>query len=600
MNIEPNKNPNLINLIRSLWLFIGTRRQLQFFLILVLSILAAFAETFSLGSLVPFLGVLIAPQKVFDSPLINSFALHFGFLTSGSIVLPLTFLFILGVILATVLRVLQVWVTTKVTFGCGSDLSIKLYSSILNRPYIDQLSLNSSEIISGVTKIDVAVNVLSQLVRLISSIVILITVTLALVFIDAQIACTTLLFFSISYILINLFFKSRVKKNSLAIAENRTRCLKALQEGIGGVRDISLDGTQAVFCEIYHQADLPLRRAEASNSFIEGNPRFIMESVGIIFIAMLAYWLTIYNGGVESSIPLLGVLAMSAQRLLPAFQQAYNAYTAIQGHFASLAEVVKLMDKSPNKLFHNEFKKKPLVFENSIEIKNLFFKYPERKDWALNNISLTIKAGKRIGIVGTTGSGKSTLMDVLMGLLEPQQGMILVDGVRLDFNSIYPWRSNIAHVPQSIYLIEGSILENIAFGVRQSELDIPRAMQAANQAQLDKFVSELPLGYQTQVGERGVKLSGGQRQRIGIARALYKDAKILVFDEATSALDNETEYLVLESIKKLDLEKTIFMIAHRLSTIQHCDVIYVIEGGILVDFGSYEELSKKLDFFKGV
>jgi ABC-type multidrug transport system fused ATPase/permease subunit len=599
VNIQSNKNPNLIKLIESLWSFIGTRRQLQFYLILALTILAAFAETFSLGSLIPFLGVLIAPEKVFESPLINSLALQFGFLTPSSIVFPLTILFISAVILAATLRVLQVWVTTKVTFGCGSDLSIKLYNSILNRSYIEQLSLNSSEIISGVEKIDVAVNVLSQLVRLISTIAILLTVTAALIVIDARIAFATLIFFGSFYVLINLFFKSKVKKNSLAIAVNKTKCLKALQQGIGGIRDISLDGTQAVFCEIYHQADLPLRRAEASNAFIEGNPRFIMESIGIIFIALLAYWLTIYRGGVESSIPLLGVLAMSAQRLLPALQQGYNAYTSIQGHFASLAEVVKLMGKSPNNFTQSEFKKNPLVFEKSIELKKLFFKYPDRADWALNNISLSIKAGSRIGIVGATGSGKSTLMDVIMGLLEPQQGMFLVDGVELDFNSIYSWRSNIAHVPQSIYLIEGSILENIVFGVRQSEFDISRAMQAAKQAQLDEFVRELPLGYQTQVGERGVKLSGGQRQRIGIARALYKEAKILVFDEATSALDNETEYLVLESIQKLDREKTIFMIAHRLSTIQYCDVIYVIQDGDLVDFGSYEELSKKMEFFKG-
>jgi ATP-binding cassette subfamily B protein len=400
-------------------------------------------------------------------------------------------------------------------------------------------------------------------------------------------------------VLINLFFKSKVNKNSLAIAVNKTDCLRALQQGIGGIRDISLDGTQAVFCEIYHQADLPLRRAEASNSFIEGNPRFIMESIGIIFIALLAYWLTIYSGGVEGGIPLLGVLAMSAQRLLPAMQQGYNSYTSIQGHFASLAEVVELMDKSPNNLPQSEFKKNPIEFEKSIELKKIFFKYPDRADWALNDISLSIKAGSRIGIVGTTGSGKSTLMDVIMGLLEPQQGTFLVDGVELDFNSIYSWRSNIAHVPQLIYLIEGSILENIVFGVRLSEFDIPRAMQAAKQAQLDEFVRELPLGYHTQVGERGVKLSGGQRQRIGIARALYKEAKILFFDEATSALDNETEHLVLESIQNLDRKKTIFMIAHRLSTIQCCDVIYVIKGGVLVDFGSYEELSKKMDFFKG-
>jgi ATP-binding cassette subfamily B protein len=591
-----NIDNDLLYLIKKLWFYIGKKRQNQFYIILILTIAAAFAETLSLGVLLPFLGVLISPEKVFFNEHLNPIATHLGFNTPSSLIFPLTVLFLSAITFAIIIRIIQLWATTKVTFACGSDLSVKLYNTILHKPYNDFLSLNSSEIISGVMKIDVAVNVLSQIVRMLSSIVVIIAVMATLMLINIEIALFSMFFFGTFYSLIGVIYKKKLKRNSIDISSNKTKCLKSLQEGIGGIRDIILDKTQMVFSGIYQQADLPLRRAEASNTFIEGIPRLAIEAIGIIFIALLAYWLTVFHGGVESSIPLLGVLAMSAQRLLPALQQGYNAWISILGHRASLSEVITLMGTS--QVISIERKSdRPFIFQSSIALENISYKYTEKLDWAIKDITINIQRGNKVGIIGSTGSGKSTLVDILMGLLSPQKGCIKIDGHEYDSSDPSAWQSNISHVPQSIYLIEDSILNNIAFGVHKAEINISRVMHAAKEAQLHEFVERLKEGYETKVGERGVRLSGGQRQRIGIARALYKNSQILILDEATSALDNETESLVMNAIQKLDHEKTIFMIAHRISTMRYCDIIYVLDQGKIIDGGTFLELSKRSKFF---
>jgi ATP-binding cassette subfamily B protein len=586
---------DIYSLIKQLWSYIGKRRQLQFFGILVLTILSAFAEVLSLGSLLPFLGVLVSPTKVFESPAVFKFASYFHLTTPESVIFPLTMFFIIAVVIATVLRVVHLWATIKVTFGCGIDLSSKLYFSILHKPYSDHLSLNSSSVISTVNKVDVAVNVLSQIVRLVSSSILMLSIVIAIFLINPVVALVTFFCFGGCYGLISYSFKSRVRSNGQIISVNKTYVIKSLQVGMGAIRDVILDGTQQLFVSLYRRADSNLKNAEASNSFIEGSPRFIMESLGIILIAVLAYLLSFYMGGVGNSIPLLGAMALGAQRLLPALQQGYNAITSINGHYASLHEVVSLLqgaEKLDNALCLNST---PIVFESNIELKNIYFRYSDQSDWVLKGVNLKVKKGQKIGIVGYTGGGKSTLMDILMGLLKPTKGELIVDGIALDQDKILGWHKNISHVPQMIFLTDGSIAENIALGLK--EYDLLKIKDAAKKASIAEFIDSIPTDYDTLVGERGIALSGGQRQRIAIARALYKDNPILVFDEATSALDNQTEGEVMNAIDALDDQKTVFLIAHRLTTVQNCDFIIVLKDGKIIDSGTYSQLLKNSDYF---
>jgi len=378
-------------------------------------------------------------------------------------------------------------------------------------------------------------------------------------------------------------------RNSQRFAHEQTQVIKALQEGLGSIRDVLLEGTQLVYCDVYHRANYPLQRAKGNIVFIGQSPRYVMEALGMVLIAVLAYGLSRQAGGIATALPVLGALALGAQRLLPALQQGYSAWTNIAGAHASLADVIELLDQPlPEEM--REPAPAPLYFRNAIRLNAVRFRYSSDGPWVLDGLNLAIPKGARVGFVGSTGSGKSTTLDLLMGLLIPTEGGLLVDGQPLSGSRIRAWQRTIAHVPQSIYLADSTFTENIALGVLPDAIDMQRVQQAARQAQISDFIESRPEGYNAHVGERGIRLSGGQRQRVGIARALYKQASVLVFDEATSALDNTTEQAVMEAIENLNHDLTILLIAHRLTTVQRCDTIVELEHGRVVAQGTYEQL----------
>jgi ATP-binding cassette subfamily B protein len=309
----------------------------------------------------------------------------------------------------------------------------------------------------------------------------------------------------------------------------------------------------------------------------------------MVLIAALAYFLSLRAGGIATALPVLGALALGAQRLLPTLQQIYNAWASIAGSHASLIDTIALLDQPlPTELLQPA--PAPLRLKDDIRFDAVRFRYTSEGPWVLDGVNLTISKGTRVGFVGSTGSGKSTSLDILMGLLMPTEGELLVDGQPISGNRLRAWQPSIAHVPQSIFLSDTTLAENIAFGVPREAIDLDRVQQAARQAQIADFIESSPKGYQAYVGERGIRLSGGQRQRIGIARALYKQASVLVFDEATSALDNSTEQSVMDAIEGLNRNLTILMIAHRLTTVKRCDMIVELEQGRVVAHGTYEEL----------
>jgi ATP-binding cassette subfamily B protein len=305
----------------------------------------------------------------------------------------------------------------------------------------------------------------------------------------------------------------------------------------------------------------------------------------------LAYILSLESGGIAASLPVLGALAIGAQRLLPALQQSYSAWASITGSHASLADTVDLLDQPLPTEYLNKENKTSLQFEKFIQFKDVYFRYEEERKWVVDGLNILIPKGSRLGIIGNTGSGKSTMLDLLMGLLVPTSGEIIVDDQVLTGKKIRAWQNNIAHVPQTIYLADATIAEIVAFGVPVKFIDMTRVQAAVRQAQLLEFIESNPDKYQARVGERGIQLSGGQRQRIGIARALYKQAKVLVFDEATSALDNNTEQSVMDAIDRIDSNITIIMIAHRLTTLKSCDKIVEIKEGKLIEHGAYKDLT---------
>ena len=420
---------------------------------------------------------------------------------------------------------------------------------------------------------------------------------IALIAADPAIALLAGVGFGFSYVLITWLVRRQLHRNSYRIANQQTQVHKALQEGLGGIRDVLLDNVQAVYCEVFRRADRTLRQAQGNTVFIGGSPRYAMEAIGMVVIAALAYFLSQEVGGISSSLPILGMLALGAQRLLPSLQQIYYSWASIIGYQVSLADTIALLDQPLPKEFMGPANTE-LLIRKEIRLDAVRFRYTEEGPWVLNDLNLKIAKGARVGFVGSTGSGKSTTLDLLMGLLMPTEGQLLLDGQPVSGSDLRALQRNIAHVPQNIYLADTTIAENIAFGVPAEAIDMEKVKRAARQAQIADFIEKSPEGYSAYVGERGVRLSGGQRQRIGIARALYKQASILVLDEATSALDNATEQLVIDAMGTLNADLTILFVAHRLTTVRHCDLIVELEHGRVKAQGTYEQLLESSPSFR--
>lgn len=585
------RRQDLPYLVRALWNHLTPRRRRQVILLSGLMLLSALAEVVSLGAILPFLGALMDPKGVYAHPVIQPIAAALGIGSPEELIFPITVLFIAATLVASAIRMMLLWASTRLGFAAGADLGIAVYGHTLHQPYSEHLEKNSSDVISGILhKVNGTVfGVLLPMLTLISSSLMLVAILAALIAIHPLVASVSALGFGGSYALISWRARKHLQQTSRDIVEEQTRIIKALQEGLGGIRDVLLDGTQAYYCDLYRRADQNFRRAQAGNTFISLSPRYLIEAVGIVLIACLTYGLSRSASGVASAMPVLGALALGAQRLLPALQQVYHSWASITGNHAALSDTIELLDQASART-SAEVPAQPVVFRQGIALRGVHFRYARSPQWVLQDINLEIPKGARVGIVGTTGSGKSTLMDLLMGLLSPTQGAVHVDGAPLAESQLPSWQRLVAHVPQSIYLADGTIAENIAFGVAREAIDMERVKESARQARLSDFIETRPQGFNERVGERGIRLSGGQRQRIAIARALYKRKSVLFFDEATSALDYETEKSVMEAVNGLDRELTVIMVAHRLSSLQHCDFIVELEKGRLSQAGSYAQL----------
>lgn len=591
-------NSNLTDLFTRLWSHISSSRKKQFFYLLGLTVVSAFAEILSLGAVLPFIGILTNPDRVLHYPFVVALIDLAGTPSTNELKLFLTIAFVVAAMMAGVVRLLLLWVSTRLAFATSADLSIEAYRRTLYQPYSVHVSRNSSEVVSGITtKVNsVVFGVLLPLLTLISTVVLLFAITAAMIAINPFVASVAILGFGSTYAIITVLSRRRLLINGKRIAEEQVQVVKSLQEGLGGIRDVLLDGTQEVYSDIYRRADLPMRWAEGNNHFMALSPRYVMEAIGMALISILAYAFSLQVGGISAALPVLAVLAFGAQRLLPILQQAYGAWAYVASSQARLVDILELLEQPLVSAMLGP-PPEPLKFEDSIKFTNISFRYADDYPLVLNDFNCVIKKGTRVGIVGSTGSGKSTTLDILMGLLLPSEGEVQVDELAITEKNIRAWQRNIAHVPQSIFLADATVAENIAFGVPFEAIDMDRVKNSARQAQIADFIEKSPGQYGAMVGERGVRLSGGQRQRIGIARALYKQAKVLVLDEATSSLDNTTEQSLMNALNLLDRNLTVLLIAHRLTTVRKCDLIIELKDGKMVAQGTYDELLKKSSSF---
>lgn len=581
-----------------IWKVLGKKRVWQYAGLLALTLLGTLSDMVTIGAILPFLKALTDPETVMGLAWVQSLLGLFGLKTQDEMILFVTAGFISAAVFGGMIRIILIKASARLAASMAVQLRTEVYDRTLNRSYEFHIANNSSRIISVATE-QVGAVIFSGIMQMLSMTIALFTaigVIVTLLIIDARVALITFAVFGGGYYILGHLSRTLIKNNGEIIARARPHVVKQIQEGIGGIRDVILDGSQKEFLKHFKTHVKAIQWATGDNQFYGQLPRSILNVMGVVLIAGLAYYLHSVGG---EALPVLGALALGAQRLLPAMQQVYLGWSGIIGNAAAISEVVDYLKietvdgtdvRHATPLSKTAASERRIVFHQTIELSDLGYRYPTASTDALHAVQMRIRKGAKIGLVGPTGCGKSTLIDIIMGLLTPTRGAMRIDGVAIDKGNVGLWQKHIAHVPQSIYLSDASLAENIAFGIAAEAIDPDKVRMAARLAEMDAFIMALPERYETRVGERGVQLSGGQRQRIGIARALYKEADVIILDEATSALDDATEQSVMDAINSLGGDLTIVMIAHRLSTLRECDTIYRLADGGIAEVGSFEAI----------
>ena len=566
-----------MNRYLTLYRLLAAPRRRQLLVTAGLMLVGAAAEVLTIGAVLPFIALVADRHSRLVEPGFTAFLDRVG----GSPVAGAALLLIAAAVASAAVRLLLARKVQKLVMGIGHDLAAALFGRAIRQPYSLHVRRNSSHMLASVDEVQrVVFNVLLPGVQGIVAAVIAAFLVALLFVIQAMAALLAAAALAVAYLGVSFATRARLRRNAAVLAEAAPQRLRIVQEALGGIRDIILDGSEPLFEQAFEAADRRYRHVVASNLLIATSPRFVIEAAGIVGIALVALAMSLAPGGIVAELPVLGALALAAQRLLPLLQTAYHGWTQVSGNRATLDKLLALMRAPGPAAPVRALPAAPADFARAIEFDSVGYHYPEGR-FALRGVSLRIDRGRRIGITGPSGSGKSTLLDLLMGLLPPDEGEIRIDGRLLGPDSLAGWQSRLAHVPQAIHLIDNSIAANIAFPQPAASLDPARLDEAVETAELKAWLAQLPDGLDTRVGERGIRLSGGQRQRIGIARAVYRRAPVLILDEATSALDEAAETAVLAALARRGA--TLVMIAHRASTLAGCDTIVRLGDGMIVD-----------------
>ena len=572
-------NISLLSTLKNLSLFIDKRRKIQFLFLLVLTTFAGFVEMLSIASVVPFVSLItdgsFTKERFYLSKIVVIKDKEEAIILSGLI-------FSCLYLVNSFSRICLIYATSRLSQVTAAELSVKIYKAKLFDTYSNHISKNSSSIVAAITQkvYEMAMSI-SAAITLVSGAFIFICIVSILMWVNPKIMIISILFFGILYLSLIVFGKKAIATSSQIINKQQNNIVEILQNGLGALRDIILDKTQYFYINIFQKAAFEKAKKQALLDFIQSSPRYIFEGMGIMLFVILL----IYFSGSSSSpekfstiLPTLAALAIGSQRILPLLNAVYANFIILRGNHYQVAEVVASLNENLIKE-----QKEKLIIEKNLDLRNLItfnnvsFSY-DKKNYILENINFQIKKGLRVGIIGKTGEGKSTFLDLLMGLLEPENGTIYIDDVELTQDTNSSWQSKISHVPQKIFLSNSSFLENIAFGLDLNEIDRNRVELVSKKSQIHEFIMKLENRYLQSVGERGIRLSGGQIQRIGLARALYKNTEVIIFDEATNSLDVATEKLIMKELYDLDKNLTVIMVAHRLNTLKDCDIIFEVKN----------------------
>ena len=584
------KKKSTISLSLKLWLSLNEKRKIQFFVYLIFLLISSFAEVLSIASVIPFLSALSDPEKIFNLPFVNSIASKFYITSPENIRIPMTLIFGIIVIICGIIRLLNLWFSYRIAASVGSDLSSEIFKKIIYRPYLEEL--NSGDAISllntEITRVVYGV-IIPQLLLLSSFVICIFLITTLIIISLKATLISAFIIFSFYYYSLDIT-KNILRKNSHLQVEINKKLVRTIQESFGYIREIILKQKYLYFINNFKKDNYNLNLILAKSGFINAYPRILIEPFGIVLLSIIGCVIVI-KSDFNSALPLIATLALGAQRIIPLMQKIYEGIVRTRSTRDSLIVVLEFLDNNNNKNYLNnvetkqDFSKKDLNIFSDLEIKDIYFKYPNDSKFLFSGVSLKINKGDRIAIIGESGSGKSTLVDLMIGLIPPSSGEILANGINIGLckgADIANWRETISLVSQRIYLSETSIKENIAFGIERNKIDVDKINNVLKTTLLDEYISKKRFGIDTVVGENGISLSGGQQQRLGIARGIYKNPQFLILDEATSALDYKTEFEILNNLSYMNNELTMIMITHRDNNLKFCNKIFRVENGNLV------------------
>ncbi|RST30813.1 ABC transporter ATP-binding protein [Sphingomonas ginkgonis] len=557
-----------MTLLRSLLAALPAARRRELLLLLLLMLLGGAAELVTLGTVVPFVSGLTgaATQRLHLLPTLPPLAA--------------AMLFVGAVVTASAIRLLLEWESNRTVLEAGHDLDLLVQRRLLAQPYAWHLRHHSSGALAALEKVQVLTFVvLLPSLRALVAFVLAACIVAGLLVISGPLVLVAGVLLALAYGALSLLARRPLTADSRKLGSAYDRRIQLVQESLGGIRDVLIDGSQEQHVEAFRRVDRQIVDARLRVTLLGTAPRFLIEPLGILLLAAVAVLFSSRQGGLGAALPALGALALGAQRLLPLLQQIYGAVAAVGGHWQFAADVVGLLALPDHAAARPE---QPLPFRTALRLEDIGFAYEGCTEAAIDGVMLTIPVGSRTALVGRSGSGKSTLADLIMGLLTPDIGTMSADGVRIGPALLPAWQANIAHVPQSVFLFDASLAANVAMAGLDHPIDRAAVMRALEQAQLGPWLATLPDGLDTFAGEQGVRLSGGQRQRIGLARAIYKQAPLLILDEPTSALDAETEEAVIRVLDSLQAEgRTILIISHRPGSVAGCDQVIRLEHGCI-------------------
>jgi ABC-type multidrug transport system fused ATPase/permease subunit len=562
-----------------------SRLRREILIMLFFLLLSTFFEIISIASIVPFL------ISSFGNGETSNFFIGRNFSFSGNqpgtvfIIYGITF--IVFIFLSTFLRIFILNYSSKVSFQIGLYIKKRYYESILHQSFERYSQINSGEVIAGINKSHFStVNFILPLFTGIVSTITALSILIALLLVDPTLTLVGGSFFLSAYILISVILRGRLYRNSITIANSQSRSIIILQECLGNIKDIILRKKQDFYLNRLFIIENQYSAALKSNAVLGAFPRYAIEGFGLISIAVFIIYSTLAGTQIQTLIPTLAAFGLGAQKLIPLLQSTYSGWSGAHGNYVQVEEILKIIASKPMII-----KSKLIKLPNySLTLEQVSYQYQSTSEFILKNLDINFQEGKIYGVIGKTGSGKSTLINILLGLSTPSKGQISFGGNYLSPETIDNLRMNVCHVPQSIYLSDLTIAENVAFGEDKDAIDYERVIFSLKKSLLYDFVMQLDKGIDTAVGERGAKLSGGQIQRIGIARLFYNPSKIIILDEATSALDTNTESIIINNIIATLNNCTIIMIAHRVNTLKRCDLIYEIVDGQIHRTLTYENL----------